>query len=639
MGTAMKSNVFKKIFNRILISFIALTIALWSLAFYNVKKILTEELINSGKALSQSIADAAAMEMATMDLSMFQDLINNYTDVDSINYIFITNENNELVLDTFSPQPPQVIIDTINKESHREEHYLPTLSAIQISHPILFGSLGRIHVGMNTQIITNHLTSALPQIFIAIPIIMALCLWLLNRVIRKVTFPLKTLSDFTKDIERYQFDISKTNQSNIKEIATLNDEIGTFAKNYLSLYQELENHIKKLTETYAKNSAIKKELSIAHDIQMNLLDDSPSTQFSKTLSFSAYLNPAKDVGGDFYDVIEKNDTVFVTIGDVSGKGVSAALVMAATLTSIRTTVNYLKDPTDIITTVNQQISKHNPNMMFITLFFAAINTTTGIIEYVNAGHPSPLVCNDSITALPSTKSPVLGIDEHNYYPSNQSQLPPNSVLLMTTDGVNEAHNKDNELFGDKAIHSTIAQLSEPTAEDCTQALKTALAAFTEDTPPHDDITILSMKYTPVQSDIPNPLVISFKNDVNELIKLQQVTSIFSKHHAIEDKIEKSINLVMEELLSNTIFYGYKDNEPHTIYVKFTYDHNKITIHVEDDAIPFNPLIDAPEVDTEATLEDRPIGGLGVHIVKKMVTTIDYQRINEKNRLIIIKELS
>ena len=86
-----------------------------------------------------------------------------------------------------------------------------------------------------------------------------------NRVIRKVTFPLKTLSDFTKDIERYQFDISKTNQSNIKEIATLNDEIGTFAKNYLSLYQELEKHIKKLTETSAKNSAIKKELSIAHD--------------------------------------------------------------------------------------------------------------------------------------------------------------------------------------------------------------------------------------------------------------------------------------------------------------------------------------------------------------------------------------
>ena len=101
---------------------------------------------------------------------------------------------------------------------------------------------------------------------------------------------------------------------------------------------------------------------------MNLLDDSRKHTILQTLSFSAYLNPAKDVGGDFYDVIEKNDTVFVTIGDVSEKGVSTALVMAATLTSIRTTVNYLNDPTDIITTVNQQISKHNPNMMFITLF-------------------------------------------------------------------------------------------------------------------------------------------------------------------------------------------------------------------------------------------------------------------------------
>ncbi|RAP25030.1 hypothetical protein DID73_00575 [Candidatus Marinamargulisbacteria bacterium SCGC AG-343-K17] len=639
MDSAMKSSVFKKIFNRILISFIALTIALWGLSFYNVKKILTEELINSGQALSHSIADAAAMEMATMDLSMFQDLINNYTDIEAINYIFITNENNELMLDTFSPQPPQIIIDTINKKTTNSQHTLPELSAIQISHPILFGSLGHIHIGMNTQIITDHLMTALPQIFIAIPIIMALCLWLLYRVIKTVTSPLKTLSNFTKDIERYQFDISKTNQTDIKQIANLNDEIGTFTKNYLSLYEELENHIKKLTETSAKNSAIKKELSIAHDIQMNLLDETPTTQFSDSLSFSAYLNPAKDVGGDFYDVIEKNDTVFVTIGDVSGKGVSAALVMAATLTSIRTTVNYLSDPTDIITTVNQQISKHNPNMMFITLFFAAINTTTGIIEYVNAGHPSPLVCSNSITALPSTNSPVLGIDEHNYYPSNQSQLPPNSVLVMITDGVNEAHNKNNELFGDKAIETTIAQLSSPSAEDCTNALKVAIEAFTKDTPPHDDITILSVKYTSAQTDIPNPLIISFKNDINELIKLQQVTSIFSKHHAIEDKIEKSINLVMEELLSNTIFYGYKDNNAHTIYVKFTHEANKVTIHVEDDAIPFNPLSDAPEVDTEAPLEDRPIGGLGVHIVKKMVDAIDYTRENEKNKLTIIKELS
>tara|TARA_Y100001935_G_scaffold18607_1_gene13646 strand:+ start:1815 stop:3713 length:1899 start_codon:yes stop_codon:yes gene_type:complete len=631
-------SVFKKIFTRILMSFIALTILLGGLSFYNLKNILTEELINTGKVLSESIADSVALKLAVMDIAGFQDLINNYAKIDGIQYIYITNETNELVLDTFSPQPPQDIIDAI-KENQRVLT-IPSLNSIEIKHGILYGSLGHVHVGMNTDLIMHHLTKTFPLVLIVITIIMALCLWLLRRVIKNVTQPLNTLTNFTKNIERYQFDISKANQHEIKKIAELNDEIGLFTKNYLSLHQELERHVEQLTEASARNSAIKKELTIAHDIQMNLLDEAPKITGSNHLTFSPYICPAKDVGGDFYDVVEKGDTVYVAIGDVSGKGVSAALVMAATLTSIRTSIDYLNDPTDIITTVNKQISKHNPNLMFVSLFFAAININTGIMDYVNAGHPSPFICsNTGITTLPSTNNPVIGIQEHQYYPSNQAQLTQNSVMIMYTDGVNEAHNEKNELFGDEAIKNVLMDLSNPSAKTCTQTLNAALDTFTNGVDPHDDITILSVKFSAKEKEIPNPLVISLNNDIDELIKLQHVTTAFSKKHQLQDKIEKSINLVLEELLSNTIFYGYQDSNPHTIFVRFLFKNNKVTIHVEDDAIPFNPLTDAPDVDTISDISDRPVGGLGVHIIKKMVDDIQYQRINEKNQLTIVKELS
>ena len=509
MGPIMRSKVFKKIFHRILVCFIALTIVLWGLSFINLQRILTNELINTGKALSESIADSAAMALGQSDLSIFQDLINDYTNIDGVQYIFITNEKNELILDTFTPQPPRLILESIKESQSNTPLTIPERSAIQVNHPILYGSLGHVFIGMDTNIVMNHLKETLPRIFVAIPLIMGLCLWLLYRVIQTITSPLNTLSSFTKDIERYQFDLSKTNSTDIKKIATIDDEIGTFTKNYLRLVEELDTHIKQLTETSAKNSAIKKELTIASDIQMNLLEKNPSTTWANTMTFSAYLKPAKDVGGDFYDVIEKDDTVFVTIGDVSGKGVAAALVMAATLTSIRTTTHYLNDPTDIMTTVNQQISQHNPNMMFITLFFAAINTKTGIMTYVNAGHPSPLIIHQGIETLPAKNNPVLGIDEHHFYPSHQVQLPSESVLLMITDGVNEAHNAQNELFGDDAIKSTLANLSSPTADDCTNALHNAIDRFVGDIPPHDAFTILSVTYVAPKAALRTPVVISF----------------------------------------------------------------------------------------------------------------------------------
>ena len=558
----MNRSIFKKILLRLIIAFIGITIAIVAIVSATTRHLITKELTTSGQAIAQTIADSAAVELTTMDVAIFQDLIINYTHQDSIQYVMITNQQFDILIDSFVPQVPASVTNQLNTPDPTVTTHLPSITAIQVSHPILNGHLGHVFVGMNTDIIWAHLKSVLPIILLVIPLIMAFTLWLLNRVIKGITQPLKTLTNFTKDVERYQFDITKTNTSDIQKVTALTDEIGGFATNYLNLLNELDDHIQLLTETSAKNAEIKKELTIAHDIQMNLLNPNPELQHNDNITVAAAITPAKDVGGDFYDVIEKGTTVYVAIGDVSGKGVAAALVMAATLTSLRTTINHYDDPTDIITTVNKQISQYNPNMMFITVFFAAIDTQTGIIDYVNAGHPSPLIIADDVQALPSTKGTVLGINEHQYYPSKRHQLPANCQLFLSTDGVTEAHNAKNKLFGDDRLIETLKSTPAPTAESTIVHLSNALTNFVGNTPPHDDITMLSIAISTTKKEIPNPLVISFQNDINELIKLQHVTEIFAKHHRLESKDQKSINLVMEELLSNTIFYGYKDNNPH-----------------------------------------------------------------------------
>ena len=636
----MNTTIFKKILSRLILAFIGITVAILAIVSITTKHLITEELTSSGQAIAQTIADSAAIELATMDVSIFQDLIINYTQQDSIQYVMITNKQFEILIDSFVPQIPEPVLKQLNTPDPTIVSPLPAITAIQVSHPILNGHLGHVFVGMNTDIIWAHLKSILPIILLAIPLIMAFTLWILNRVIKGITQPLKTLSTFTKDVERYQFDITKTNTTEIKQVTALTDEIGGFATNYLTLLHELETHIQQLTETSAKNAEIKKELTIAHDIQMNLLNPNPELHHNDNVSICASITPAKDVGGDFYDVIEKGTTIYVTIGDVSGKGVAAALVMAATLTSLRTTINHYDDPTDIITTVNKQISQYNPNMMFITVFFAAIDTQTGIIHYINAGHPSPLILADKIESLPSTKGTVLGINEHQYYPAKRHQLPANCQLLLTTDGVTEAHNASNELFGDDQLIAALNDAPTPSPAATIKAVTNALDHFVGDTPAHDDITMLSMSISTTKKEMQNPLVISFQNDINELIKLQHVTDIFAKHHDLASKDQKSINLVMEELLSNTIFYGYKDNAPHTIFVSFNHQDNEVIIDIEDDASAFNPLTDAPEIDTSNTITDQPVGGLGIHIVKRMVTDIHYHRSDDdKNKLKIIKELS
>lgn len=633
------STIFNKIFNRVLISFLILSIILGVSVTIILNQLLTKDLISFGKIINHNIASSIEFEMATLDLSEFQTLINRLSEGTEINYIYITDDQYKVIIDTFSPKPPDLIDDYLLNKKKDEIVHMDGLNSLQIKEPILYGSLGHVFIGMNKGVIQTKLLAILPKIFFSIPILFGLCLLLLYKVIKQITHPLQALTQFTKNIETSNFAVSNTDVAPIEQLTVMNDEIGIFSKSYLGLYRELDHHIKKMVDASAAHSAIEKELAIASSIQHGLLNATPSTNYPEALEFSTYFKSAKNIGGDFYDVIEKGNLCYFVIGDVSGKGVPAALIASTMLSNIRLACQFLDAPIDIVTAVNQEFCKHNKNTVFVTLFFGMLNIETGELDYINAGHASPYVVSNQSIKLESTKDPVIGVSDHYFYTSNQQFLNQETTLILSTDGLEEAHNNTNELFGEHKIKELLSQLDQPSAKECVDTLVNHVHAFTNGHDQHDDIAILCLQYKPTQVPIPNPLIISFQNDIEELKKLQQVVGIFSKQYNLTSDTKNSINLVLEELLSNTIFYGFNDNNPHFIYVKLEHLVHRVMVRVEDDGRPFNPLKDAPETSQHEDIQDQPVGGLGINIVRNMVSDIAYHRMDNKNVVTITKELT
>ena len=149
-----------------------------------------------------------------------------------------------------------------------------------------------------------------------------------------------------------------------------------------------------------------------------------------------------------------------------------------------------------------------------------------------------------------------------------------------------------------------------------------------------DIAFLLVQWKPQTIEITNRLSVHFKNDISEINKLHKVVEIFAGANSLTEKIQMNINLVLEELISNIIFYGYEDHEDHLIYVHFMVEDEKLTALIEDDAKAFNPL-EAPEVDVDTLLDDKPVGGLGIHFVKTLMDELSYERIDNKNTLKLV----
>lgn len=235
------------------------------------------------------------------------------------------------------------------------------------------------------------------------------------------------------------------------------------------------------------------ELKVASDIQMAMVPKIfPPFPKRDDLDLSASIVPAKEVGGDLYDFFIRDEKLHFCIGDVSGKGVPASLLMAVTRTQYRTLAAQHDSPAQIVSTINDSMDEINENNMFVTFFCGVLDLKTGHMKFCNAGHNAPYILTDAIRELPVEPNLPLGVLSGFEFAEQSVDLNYDDALLLYTDGLNEAENIHHEQFGESGIRAVLH--TRRTAQEQIDALKAAVAAFVGEAEPSDDLTMLFLHY-------------------------------------------------------------------------------------------------------------------------------------------------
>lgn len=249
----------------------------------------------------------------------------------------------------------------------------------------------------------------------------------------------------------------------------------------------------KYKQLNERKEKIQSELQVAHNIQMSMIPKIfPAFPERKDLDMAAMLVPAKEVGGDLYDFFIREERLYFCVGDVSGKGVPASLVMAVTRSLFRSLAGRETSPTQIVSQMNTSMSDMNESNMFVTFFCGVLDMKTGHLEYCNAGHNAPLIFTDKIDMVPVMANLPLGIMQEFDFQQQSIDLHHDDALFLYTDGVTEAENINHELFGDERLEEVMH--TRRTAQEHLEAVRDAITAFVGEAPQSDDITLLFIHY-------------------------------------------------------------------------------------------------------------------------------------------------
>lgn len=306
-------------------------------------------------------------------------------------------------------------------------------------------------------------------------------------IARSITRPLVELSLATEEIARGNLD-SPLPQVHSK------DEVGVLAAAFRRMQQDLKAYMQEHDQLLA----IRSELDVAARIQHSILPrEFPPFPDHPELEIFAEMLPAREVGGDFYDLFRIDASrVGVAIGDVSGKGVPAALFMAVTRTLLRSVAMTARPPGECLKRVNNLLCLENSAEMFVSLFYAVLNMETGLMEYGNGGHNPPYILRSGggIEPLPGTGGMVLGVLSDLGYDAAVLQLYPGDTLFLYTDGVTEAMDPEGALFTDERVRTVLTTVSGATPRDTIRAMLTAVHEWAAAAPQSDDITSLACRW-------------------------------------------------------------------------------------------------------------------------------------------------
>jgi serine phosphatase RsbU (regulator of sigma subunit)/anti-sigma regulatory factor (Ser/Thr protein kinase)/PAS domain-containing protein len=417
----------------------------------------------------------------------------------------------------------------------------------------------------------------------------------------------------------------KLSQDDLLTLKTITELSGTAIQNAQRYHETLQ---KQRTD---------QELLICNRIQKKLIPN----QLPKvsTIEFGAMSQPAKEIGGDYYDFFKfNNEKIGIVVADIVGKGLPAGLFMAMLKTLLITHTNTRTSPEKTLNKLNDILCKHHIITKFIPLFYGILNTTDATLSYCNAGHEAPLwLSNNRFRSLNSQNVP-LGTTKSSTYTTKLIQLKKDDILVLYTDGVIDARNKNNTPFGITRLKNNIKKHTKKTAEEITATLYSQLQKHSYQKQQTDDITIVTIKVkkTSSKEECPTPLfekkiIISSAKSNIKIIRNKVVTLCRKLPFTSEDIY--NIKLAINEAHANVIEHAYNNKPNQDIIFKFRFFQNRLSIHIIDFGVGFDQKTIKGE---KHHLNDLEGSGLGLFLIKSLMDNIEHTRYDNKTELILTK---
>ncbi len=370
-------------------------------------------------------------------------------------------------------------------------------------------------------------------------------------------------------------------------------------------------------EFWEKESFSKSENAVAKRIQRSLLEDNFS--IDPRLDLSAYLEAAYAVGGDLYSFLLDGGRYFkFIVGDVSGKGIPASITMSRAETLFQEIAHRCSTPNEILSSLNERLCKNNKAQMFVTAFAGILDLKSGELLYANAGHVTPYLIEAGQKASPMERprGTALGIRKDAHYGNAVLQLHPGQYLLSYTDGVTEAENPRQELFGSERLEKALSYLPQADAEKVQKSLLGAVRTFTEGAAQSDDIAIFAFGLKEV------PLRCSFKNEIPAFSDAAEQIHADLTSSGLNPATIADLELVLEEIVSNIIRYGYREGSSGEITVSVWPHSENPVLQIEDDSHSFDPF-EAQTPAIKIAPAERSPGGMGIFLTKNRVLSHSY----------------
>lgn len=457
-------------------------------------------------------------------------------------------------------------------------------------------------------------------------ILMAFAVYL---VTSRQTRPLKDLTRATEDLARGVMDSPLP-------AARGDDEIARLVRSFSSMNLDLKTYIADLESATASRSRIEGELAAARDIQMSMLPGSGEALVEDDgVQLWARVEPAKMVGGDLYTFYRSDNLLFVAVGDVSDKGVPAALFMSRAISLIQQLSGTATPPDEAMAEINNALERDNPNCMFVTLFLGVLDIPTGQLQFSSAGHTAPsLLRGEAVSEVEQETGPALGLARDQDYPLNTLELSSGDRLAIFTDGIDEAFNEAGEMYGVAKFNQAMAASANLAFAETGPALFSEVEKHAGNQPQSDDITLLLLQYPGGDQATAQQ---SFDLGPQLTGRVQHWIEPILHSWRLDPAVVMEVNLIAEEIVTNVAKYaGLKPTD--TLELQLSCNKETLALLVRDSGEPFDPLHQGHRSPLGADIDSAEIGGLGVHLVTQLSDRQNYQRSERYNILRIEKDL-